>query len=148
MYKHSGFTLLELIVTIVIVGVLAVTVASRFANEDTFAVRIEQENLISTLNLAQQLAMTGRTIAFTIDADNKRYSLSVDGSDYQVTGVSYPLHFQDEVSSITASTALPLDYSNSLGQTTETTFTISSIGGDSLCVMVNNSGFARAITCL
>jgi len=148
MYKHSGFTLLELIVTIVIVGILAVTVASRFANEDAFAVRIEQENLISTLNLAQQLAMTGRTIAFTIDASNKRYSLTVDGSDYQVASVSYPLDFQGEVSSITASTALPLAYSNSLGQTTETTFTIDSVGGDSLCVIVNNSGFARAITCL
>ena len=147
MAKSAGFTLLELIVTILIVGILSATAFSRFANEDTFVVRIEQENLISTLNLAQQLAMTGRAIAFSIDAGNKRYSLTVDGSDYAVAGVSYPQDFQDEISSIAASTALPLAYTNSLGQTTETTFTINSVGGDALCVKVNNSGLARAITC-
>ena len=75
--------------------------------------------------------MTGRTIAFTIDADNKRYSLTVDGgSDYQVAVFHPP--FSGWKSAVLASTALCHGYSNSLDKLRkQPLLSISSIGGDS-----------------
>lgn len=146
MTKQAGFTLLELIITIVIIGIIAMTASSRIANKDTFAIRIEQENLISTLNLAQQLAMAGQTVQFNINGAGKNYTLTTGGADYQVASISYPLDFQDSVSSITSTASLPLSY-DSLGRTGATTLTVNGAAGDSLCVEVNNSGLARAVTC-
>ncbi len=55
--KHDGFTLVEVIVVIILVGILSVTVASKFTGSDSFAAHSYQKPLVSALRLTQQRAM-------------------------------------------------------------------------------------------
>ena len=55
--KQKGFTLLELIIVIVILGILAVTASSRFDGSKGFAEYTYQARLISSLRHMQQQAI-------------------------------------------------------------------------------------------
>jgi len=141
MKKATGFTLLELVVTILIVGIIAVSVSSRFANQESFAVKVDQENLISALNEAQQLAMTGQTVTFVITAGSPQtYAVNISGAPVTIGSFPYPQNAQTSV--ILTPASLTLSY-NKLGETTDSTITVSSAGGGSATVTVEASGYAH-----
>jgi len=54
--KTQGFTLVELIMTIIIIGVLAVAVAPRFFSLDTYQERFYTEDLLAALRYARRSA--------------------------------------------------------------------------------------------
>lgn len=141
--KYTGFTLLELIIAITIIGIISVTAFSRFASEDAFAVRVEQENLISALNQAQQLAMAGQTVQFVITSSSS-YTIKVGAVpvDYSLAGITYP-QFIDAGVSLSPS-SLTLGYSNLGSIGASTTITLSSDTGGSATVRVEESGYAHA----
>lgn len=58
--KQSGFTLIELIVVIIIVGILAITVIPRFANKSNFEARGYYDNTLAFLQYAQKTAVAQR----------------------------------------------------------------------------------------
>lgn len=55
--KNYGFSLIELIVVIILIGILAVSVGSRFVGTDGFAELTYQSRLISSLRAIQTRAM-------------------------------------------------------------------------------------------
>jgi len=142
--REAGFTLLELVVIITLIGILAVTVSSRFPREETFALQVAQQNVMSYLNLAQQLALSGQNnvrfevrsateVAVTVDGN-----LMIDGftdpNPYDLTATSASIRI--------APAALQLSY-NSLGQVAPTTLTLSAAGSTTQ-VVIHGSGFAQA----
>ncbi|REL29000.1 type II secretion system protein [Thalassotalea euphylliae] len=79
--KQSGFTLLELIVTIIIIGVLAVTALPRFTGTDGFEEYSYRTQAISILRNAQLRAMNQATnTCNTILIDNKNLGIPDNGS--------------------------------------------------------------------
>ena len=79
--KQGGFTLLELIITIIIIGVLAVTVLPRFTGTDGFEEYSYRTQAISILRNAQLRAMnqTNNTCN-AILIDNKNLGIPDNGS--------------------------------------------------------------------
>ena len=74
-HKHSGFTLLELMVVLVILGVLAAAIAPRFLGRDEAArVTVAQSNLRNLANILE-----------TYRLDNQHYPTTDDGLEALVT---------------------------------------------------------------
>lgn len=55
--KQTGFTLVELVATIILIGILAVSVAPRFSGAGTYSEYALRDQLLSALRFAQQRAM-------------------------------------------------------------------------------------------
>lgn len=79
--KTHGFTFVELIVTILIVGILSAYIAPRFFSTSTFEQRATSDEIISAIRRAQQLSMTrGESYQFVLTASN--YTVQkADGTD-------------------------------------------------------------------
>ncbi|MGD8925554.1 MAG: prepilin-type N-terminal cleavage/methylation domain-containing protein [Thioalkalispiraceae bacterium] len=89
--KQAGFTLIELVTVIVILGLLAVVMIPRFLSPSNFDSRTTADTLISSLRQAQQLAMSKATTAnvtLTTDNSNKRIRISYNESGTQTIDVS------------------------------------------------------------
>lgn len=91
--RQHGFTLVELILVLVVIGVLAAVVGPRFFDRAVFDERAAAEELRSGLRYAQKLAIASvckvRLACFT-DPDDGKYkyqlSRSCDGNAYQNVG--------------------------------------------------------------
>lgn len=65
----AGFTLVELIVILIIIGVLAVAALPRFADQTTFEARGFHDETLSLLRYAQKAAIAQRrTVCVTLNA--------------------------------------------------------------------------------
>lgn len=69
---HRGFTLIELVVVILLIGILSVTVLPRFIGDQGFAEYAVRDQLIAGARIAQQRAMYDHT-------GSACYRLSVSG---------------------------------------------------------------------
>ena len=99
MKYQRGFTIVELVMTIVIMGILAAVVGPRFFTKSNFDERFYFEEVLSTVRYAQKLAVasgcriqvsrdsaSGRFFlhrADNCDADDPRYNAKVVGPDGQ-----------------------------------------------------------------
>lgn len=63
----TGFTLIELIMTMVIVGILAIVVAPRFFDNNVFQSRGFADQIQATLRYAQKVAIAQRTTVCVVD---------------------------------------------------------------------------------
>jgi len=57
MTKQQGFTIVELVTVIVLMGILTVVIAPKFSGTDTYEAHAHRTQLISALRLTQQRAM-------------------------------------------------------------------------------------------
>ena len=116
MAEQRGFTIVELIMVIVILGVISVVAVPRFFDRKVFDERFYFEEALSTVRYGQKLAVaSGCPIAFQIDASG--YSLSYSGGDCGVMSVG-----TDYVKSLPAGVAVTKTLAisfNSLGSVNE-----------------------------
>lgn len=75
--KVKGFTLIELVMVMVLVGILALAVMSRFADKSTFETRGFFDQSMDMLRYAQKVAIAQRTNVFvSVDAVSGRMCLT------------------------------------------------------------------------
>jgi len=157
MFKHknsSGFTFIELIVIIVLIGILSATILPRLSTRSSFDDRVFKDELINIARFAQQLAMmrgNGYTVQLQIDNSNNRYGIEtrLGAGSYSwfihPDGTSFPIGYPNGISTSPASVTITYDsLGNVVGSTTQTV-TITGAASDNICL--ESSGFAREGSC-
>jgi len=157
---NLGFSLLELAIVLVVVGIISVSVFSRFQGEEPYALQIAQQNLINSLHLAQQLALAGRRVRFRItgtdsiwvelDGDGDPSTddfLPLDRASFNELFVQdYPLVLGTQATSINLTPSpITLRYNalgQVVGQTTDLDIVLTAASG-AVTVKLSPSGFAR-----
>lgn len=147
-HKHytNGFTLVELIVVILIIGILSVSVAPRFFGVASYENRQATDELLSALRYSQQMAMNrGGDIQIVLTANNFTVQLS-DGSPLRSPDgrIPYTKEFPNNIN-VTPNT---IRY-NALGQPVDATndpllnnFTIN-INNNPAITVEANTGYAH-----
>ncbi len=140
----GGFTLVELIAIIVVLGVISVTVASRSTGTLTAQLQASRDSIVAALLLAQQRAMAQVDPVRVVSGGSQLDIQQDSGGGYQsvrIGGMQYPL---DLAASQTLSSHT-LEY-NRLGQiegvTTNTSMVLSQ-GSGSITITISPSGFSQ-----
>jgi MSHA pilin protein MshC len=130
-----GFTLIELIAVLILVGILSVVLMSRMGGTSAAGVQAGRDSLIAAFFLAQQTAMARAA------ADNPiAIAITHNGIDVTEGGASligYPLTLSGNISLSTASFQF-----DKLGRTSPGSATITHPSGTSATVTVEASGYA------
>jgi len=134
--RHRGFTLVELIAVIIILGILSVVVIPRFIDRGNVSPGSAQAQVIAAARHAQQLAMNnGGNVQLTITPSNQ---LTITHS-----GSSSPESFQlpNDVN-IAINGSNPVSY-NALGDTVGGQVDIDITNGITRCVRIEITGYAH-----
>jgi prepilin-type N-terminal cleavage/methylation domain-containing protein len=142
--QHRGFSLVELVCVMVIVGILATTVSSRFMSNSVLQLQAGRDQLISSLFVAQQKAMTQFNAVRLITSGSSidiRVDLNDDGSfaageSIAYGGTQYPLTVPGGVSF----NAVTLTYDRR-GYVAPSSITATK-GADSVVVTISGTGYA------
>jgi prepilin-type N-terminal cleavage/methylation domain-containing protein len=150
--KQHGFTLIELVMVMVLLGIVTAVVAPRFSGTDTFSVHVVRDQILSAFRYAQQHAM--------YDQSGNCYSLIIDSSgfgpqrgvgtfigpvgqvmfdDYQDISATEQTIYFDGLGNALSGSCTGSVLSDKL------TITISSAGAASAALEVFPSGYARPI---
>ncbi|WP_281559617.1 type II secretion system protein [Thalassomonas sp. RHCl1] len=94
--RISGFTLIESVTVIILLGVLAVSVLPRFSGTRDYEIYAYRSQLIAALRLTQQRAMqqTNSTLCHQIVIQDSRYGIP-DRTDCNVT--NFPADWQPDL---------------------------------------------------
>jgi MSHA pilin protein MshC len=84
----QGFTLTELIVTLVLIGILALFVAPRFAGMSTVRERSEYDKVVSAVTYARKAAVAKRRYACVAVASHA-VTLTIDGNPPESTAAPF-----------------------------------------------------------
>jgi MSHA pilin protein MshC len=66
--SHRGFTLVEMIVVIVLIGILSVSIIGRFLGNNAFDGAIVRDQLVALVRASQQKALGRREVSLTLEA--------------------------------------------------------------------------------
>ena len=155
--KQQGFTLVELVMTLVLLGILSATALPKFFAVSSYQKPLFFDDTLSALRYAQKLAVaTGCNVQISID--NNSYTLSrpatadrslctsTNPTDFSLpvrhpgTGEATYTHFENGVS-LTANPSI--FYFNALGQASaDVTLTVA---GDKIIAVVAATGFVYEI---
>lgn len=130
-----GFTLIELIAVLILVGILSVVLMSRIGGTSAAGVQAGRDSLIAAFFLAQQTAM-----ARAAEDNPVGITITNNGIDVTESGVSligYPLMLSGNVSFSAGSFQF-----DKLGRTSPGSVTITHPSGTSATVTVEASGYA------
>ena len=141
--KTAGFTIVELIATLIITGILALAVYPRFVNRQTFDTRGFHDQTLAMLRYGQKVAIAQRTSVF--------FNTNATGTTLCLTYVANPtcnttnavLHPADRAPFIRT---VP----SGVTVTASVAFSFSALGKPSpdsaVAMSVNGDGVVRAIT--
>ncbi|MGB0892865.1 MAG: pilus assembly FimT family protein [Parashewanella sp.] len=116
---QQGFTLIELITTIVLIGILSVTVVPKFVGTSSYSAYTVRNDLISKLRQVQQLAINNSDQCYQLSINSNGYQTQranrkgsdCDGANFSFIGDAYT--FPDDVTvthiSNSRSFAIPFD---------------------------------------
>lgn len=141
---EQGFSLLELITVMILLGILSVTLFSRLGPVSTAAVQSGRDDIIAALFFAQQTAMmrsSGDNI-IRLELTPQSVSVTENGQPIRVAADYYPLALPQGVSATPATFVF-----DKLGRTTADTITLTGSGntaGTSAVIQVEASGYAYA----
>ena len=92
---NRGFTLVELIVVILLIGILSISIAPRFFSVTSYQDRKASDELLSALRYTQQMAMArGGNIQLNLQNNNFTIEISGSGTDLRSPdGAPYPRFF-------------------------------------------------------
>ena len=108
--KLKGFTLVELVMVIILIGVLSALGIGLFASRSAFSPLLATQQLASATLLAQQAALAGNeagSLSVTQGADDfvftvgpgtpseRKFRMSRNGTGLSVSGASFPISFSD-----------------------------------------------------
>ena len=133
---QNGFTLLELIAVIVVIGILAVTFMFRIDSISPI-VQTSRDDIIAALFFAQQTAMARDNIQLSITANT--VNVTENGNPIRIHSDAYPLTLPSGVSVISTRPTYAYD---KLGKTTPGSITVSR-DGVSATITVEASGYAH-----
>lgn len=136
--KTTGFTLVELIVVILLIGILAISAVPRFFSDDGFKARGVADEIITSIRHTQRLSMT-RAVQHRIDVEPTYYYVcksngddcNVDGTDVRhPNGQSdYLIDINDGLPSNLITSTTHIEF-NTLGQPVDASGTPISINTD------------------
>ncbi|WP_185906517.1 pilus assembly FimT family protein [Teredinibacter haidensis] len=86
----TGFTLVELITVMLIIGILAVTALTKILPSDTLQLQASRDSIVAAFYSAQQLAMV-RQSSVEVRTSVNQIDVLVDNVSVSAGGVSYPL---------------------------------------------------------
>ena len=142
----SGFTIIELVVTILIVGILSISVGPRFFGTISYQNRKATDDLLSALRYSQQVAMNrGGDIELILTPTNFTVQRSGGGSLRSPDGlIPYTKTFPATITAVATSTIR----FNSIGQPVNSTSipltnnVVLNIGSSTITVEAD-TGYAR-----
>ena len=138
---QRGFTLIELVLVMVILGTVAMMASSRFVGSDSFASMAAQDQLISAARYAQQIALVrGPTVNTELVTTATNYQIEVDNNPIVLPSGNLTETFPDG-STVTAATILY----TSLGDVPAgpATLTITVPGEANRTVTIETTGYAH-----
>lgn len=98
---QSGFTLLEMMLTVGLIALTATFVGINISSSDSRLARLEAERFVALLNLAQdESILTGQPIVLKVDTDARQYNFSVldfNAPSFIDTGTDEELGDDDDI---------------------------------------------------
>jgi len=124
-----GFTLVELIVVLVLLGIVSVYIAPRFSGSGVYDALVARQDVKQSLRYAQQLAMarTTQSVTWSVNAANASISILSGGNLVdRADGVENPLVLPRIT--FAANTLITFDYHGSLTDGVDKTIQVSDEG--------------------
>lgn len=140
---QSGFTMVELVTIMVILGVIAAIAAPRFFDRGTFDSRSFYDQAIATLRYAQKAAIAQRRfvcVAFTANSVTLTYDPIAPGATHTVAACSANL------AGPTGQAPYSVSGNNAPFAPTPTPFNFDALGRASLGQNITVSGYTASIT--
>jgi MSHA pilin protein MshC len=151
---ERGFTLVELIMVLVLVGILSVGATSLFSSRDAFTSFVAKNILVSGSLLAQQTALANQTsnlpasLTLSYNSTNKQWTFQVDKAGYSVpissqqtdaTGTSLTITRSDGT---TMSLPLTLSWDRQANMSPRYGYTFRFSGQNPVTVCLSSAGYA------
>ena len=148
--RSRGFTLVELVLVIVMLGIISFVASGRISDRDQVNARGFADQVASTLRFAQKAAIAQRrNVYVNIDTTNRRVRACLDTSSSCATPISSPA---GGALDITGATAVTLTsgtaqfYFDALGRpsfSSSVTLTASANGSTFNVIVETDSGYVR-----
>ena len=124
-HPQQGFTLIELITVIILLGILSAFAVSRFSSSQSYSTVVIKNQIIASARLAQQTAMSRSSVNSASSVGQTQLQITGDTNNWFLNITSGPINYNAQVerdneqvhygtdfsascSALTAATATPL----------------------------------------